>query len=388
MNNLKTIENGGFPINLNDIRWIFGQDTYTGGIYQVLNNMLRQLGDNFIVYGCADLGANIGAGLIMLDGELIYVDQHAWTDSYFVKVITYDSDGLKVFQDATPPSGHDTYEKVRATVTAGSGSLNWNIANVSGRFEHIVKTQISNFISTKRETIKGRSINFPNVTEITLTATKKIILTSGAGNMYVVKSDGSTHVTLEKIEDSVTFASSGEEILLHIKSTSDPILINSGSGTSDITTPKGTSCIVQPDTIIRLQSHNNSWIILSTSKPLLDVPYIDMSGVTTYTKTVKKIIEIGAWNMVSTEAKGIPHGLTDIMKVVSIACMIKHDNSTTNLINLESMHMTSNGLMNGSIIELDATQIFLKRYDGGLFNSVGYDDGTMNRGWVIIEYML
>ena len=52
MNTLKSTDLGGFPFKLNDIRFIFGQGSYTGGIYQTLNSLLRTLGDNFIVYGC------------------------------------------------------------------------------------------------------------------------------------------------------------------------------------------------------------------------------------------------------------------------------------------------------------------------------------------------
>jgi hypothetical protein len=120
MNKLYDLDNGGFPYQLNDLRWLLGQGTSDAGIYQAINMMLRSLGDDFIVYGCVLTSTTISEGLIMLAGELIHVDSHPITDTNFVKVETFNPSGSKVFRDTNT---HDTYKEIRATVTASSGGF-------------------------------------------------------------------------------------------------------------------------------------------------------------------------------------------------------------------------------------------------------------------------
>jgi len=110
----------GIPHNWEDLYWITGQGSYDGGIIKAIEGILSEFGDNFIVQGCVKTGSNYTAGWIFLDGELIKVDAHAATNTYWQKVTTYNSDGNK----QTQLSGTvDIYQKNRATASAASGSM-------------------------------------------------------------------------------------------------------------------------------------------------------------------------------------------------------------------------------------------------------------------------
>jgi hypothetical protein len=139
MNRFITSYNKGEPIVLNDIRWALGSEEYLdAGIIQAIEGILLNWGTDFIVQGCTPSGApgNITEGWIMLNSELIKVDAHAGTNNFYAKVVTYDSDGSKTFQDGTV---NDTYEKTRATSSAGSGTLQYN----GDRFEDVILANLS-----------------------------------------------------------------------------------------------------------------------------------------------------------------------------------------------------------------------------------------------------
>jgi len=363
MNLFKTTELGGLPLNLNDFRFIFGQDTYTGGIYQVLNSMLRRFGNNFIIYGCEVSGTDITAGLVMLDGELLFVDLHAFgANTHFAKVTTYHADGLKVFEDNTPPTGHDTYQKDRATVSAVVGTVA--------------------FATMPR--LKGRGENYLNVTTITLTASKLITITPNNGNIYNIKSDGSTHVELSGIIDTSTKVE-GEEIYIKIDSTSDPIIINVGTAAGEINGFKGLKCIATAGTIMKLiYSQGGVWYVKSASKALLTTPYKDAAGITTYKRTLTKIIELGDWNMDATTNVDVAHGLTG-SKIIDVRTKIFRNAPSGGLsYNLESA-IANDGVVDGVII-WDDTHIYNNRKTGGNFDIANFNSTSFNRGLIYIIY--
>jgi hypothetical protein len=88
----------------------------------------------------------------------------------------------------------------------------------------------------------------------------------------------------------------------------------------------------------------------------------------------KKIINIGDWNMVSTVAVSIAHGL-DYTKIKSVSATIRNDNQISHYSLFES----------GTVRWADTT-ITLGRATGGQFDSSQFDSIGFNRGWVIIDY--
>jgi len=387
MNVLRTIDEGGFPFKLDDLRFVFGQETYSnsGGLYNVLSKMLLTLGTDFIVYGCENLGAGIcGEGLIMLNGQLLFVDEHTTTDVYFTKVTTYHADGLKTFQDA---SLHNTYEQNRGVGNALSGTLTWNTGL---RYEQIVKTNLlnKNFTYEQKETIKGRIINFPNPTTITLTATKNVEIVSSLGNLYIIKSDASTYVELSTItESSIPSYVAGEEIFIKVHSASQPILINNTAGANKITTPTKSKVLAVAGTILKLQADADfNWKIMSSSIKLSDVVYVDMAAATTAVKLTTKVIEIGNWNMDTTDGLNVAHGL-DQSKIRTVNVVIRNDSAQGSLSKSLDEGVNDLNTTRQGFYYINDSNILLKRLTGGLWDTDEFDEVSgYNRGWITITY--
>lgn len=124
MNRLKTLDNGGFPFVLDDLR--FMDDAVRDAIQKLIIG-LNSGGLNCIVQGMAvtpGIGANenIAAGYLMYDGELLRVDDHT-TGS--IDVADYqrliieenaDPEGTKTFEDG---GTHETYILRRARLESG-----------------------------------------------------------------------------------------------------------------------------------------------------------------------------------------------------------------------------------------------------------------------------
>lgn len=124
MNRLITSSVGGFPLVLDDLRFVWGQGDNAQGIYQALNNLLRNFGEDFIVQGAEESSGNIAEGWVILDGELFKVDAHnRGSNTHYSKVITFDDAGDKIFQNGTSAQ---TYQLNRAVVNVTSGNLPFN----------------------------------------------------------------------------------------------------------------------------------------------------------------------------------------------------------------------------------------------------------------------
>jgi hypothetical protein len=99
---------------------------------------------------------------------------------------------------------------------------------------------------------------------------------------------------------------------------------------------------------------------------------------------LKKIVNIGEWNMDATSAIGVAHGLT-LTKIVSISVLIRSDSDSL----YKPLEFAStNGISDGCYY-LDGTNVTMTRLASGGFDSSGYDAtaGTVaNRGYIVIEY--
>jgi len=95
-------------------------------------------------------------------------------------------------------------------------------------------------------------------------------------------------------------------------------------------------------------------------------------------------INIGDWNMDSTDTKSIAHGLSNYKKVRSISVIIRDDADSYYQSLIEVYYST--GANFGGSIYFDATNITLTRVIGGTFDSTSYDATSYNRGWITIEF--
>ena len=91
-----------------------------------------------------------------------------------------------------------------------------------------------------------------------------------------------------------------------------------------------------------------------------------------------KTVEIGSWDMETNNLISVTHGLSVAPSSVrEISALIRSDNG----VNVFSFEIASNFINYGS------TTILMGRTDLGLFDSSAFNDGSINRGFVIIRHV-
>lgn len=129
--------------------------------------------------------------------------------------------------------------------------------------------------------------------------------------------------------------------------------------------------------------HRQDKFVLSNAASGSGIADFDDSTVKRKIKTKK--ISIGSWNMASDANKSVAHGLSAIeWRTIGIKSItiFKDDLSTNDVLVILN---TPSGTASG-VINYDSTNINLTRATGGSFDSAQYNDGTMNRGFILIEY--
>lgn len=122
MNRLKTTDNGGFPLELDDLRW---QEEAVRDAFKGLTSFLER--DNIILSGVVISGMGTAnttwtEGYVLINGEVCKVDASATPlntvnqvfSTYIEVVVEYDPNGLETFENNV---AYDTYEKRKATIT-------------------------------------------------------------------------------------------------------------------------------------------------------------------------------------------------------------------------------------------------------------------------------
>ncbi len=100
------------------------------------------------------------------------------------------------------------------------------------------------------------------------------------------------------------------------------------------------------------------------------------------------IINIGDWNMDTTQDLTVPHGIADFKKIRSIKVMIRND-ADDSYKPLDCVISSSNNKPMGGVISFDSTNVYLTRgTDPSGFNNTDYNSTSYNRGYIIIEYAL
>lgn len=125
MNRLKTTDTGGFPLRLDDFRWLdeAEREAFLGVVKTLIGDE-----EQCILYGCEitiepGTGWDCTEGFVFFNDEIYYVAAH-WVDwptdpysLYFEEDIDHDSDGYKVFENT---GTHETYEIRRAKLNTGA----------------------------------------------------------------------------------------------------------------------------------------------------------------------------------------------------------------------------------------------------------------------------
>ena len=96
-----------------------------------------------------------------------------------------------------------------------------------------------------------------------------------------------------------------------------------------------------------------------------------------------KVVKIGDWNMDTTAAVTVAHGVTN-SKIRSVSAMIRNDADSN--YNLLSFVDASTVAAQGGIGAYNAGNISLVRLTGGAFDSASFAATGYNRGWITIVY--
>jgi len=97
-----------------------------------------------------------------------------------------------------------------------------------------------------------------------------------------------------------------------------------------------------------------------------------------------KILNIGTWDMDATASVSVAHGVT-LSKIRTINVIIQEDGlaTTYDMASAESKEDAATGSKGYSA---DSTNIVLNRLTGGKFDINLFDDTSINRGWITIQY--
>ncbi|MCK5611980.1 hypothetical protein KAR91_59470 [Candidatus Pacearchaeota archaeon] len=100
---------------------------------------------------------------------------------------------------------------------------------------------------------------------------------------------------------------------------------------------------------------------------------------------VKKIFDIGDWNMDTTVSVSVAHGI-DFTQIRSASIFIQDDGSTTfsDLIRITG----ATGVVAGGGAVCDATNVILERTTGGAYDNASYDSTSFNRGYITLEFTM
>ena len=91
----------------------------------------------------------------------------------------------------------------------------------------------------------------------------------------------------------------------------------------------------------------------------------------------RKVIDIGDWNMDSTESVNVAHGVTST-KIKKVDVMIRLDGGNY----CYPIDVLGGGYWGIALY----SNIHLERTAGGFFDNVNFDSTSFNRGWIVIEY--
>ena len=106
-----------------------------------------------------------------------------------------------------------------------------------------------------------------------------------------------------------------------------------------------------------------------------------------FSELKKKVIEIGAWDMDSSASRDITHGVSNAANIRSVEVVIQSD--------IGSIFDFKNPVILGGFEEnmqasiswgSSSAVITLRRLDSGYYDSLNFDDTSINRGWLTITY--
>ena len=305
---------------------------------------------NYIIVGCEividpGVDATITEGYIWLNGEVMFVEAqvvaHISSDQYFyTKETTYDPNGDKVYNDLV---ARQTWQINRGKLTNGTGApLPDTVLDAEG-FRMPDKI---------RQIIEGNLLEF-NAQSITIDPRDEIIKAgiSGAGN------------TWQFVVPDTTQIASTEMFFLHFFDHAP----GTGFGTYEIRTTGGflITTIFEPTFLIYVNDKG-------TIKEFFRLSLVPEGAPIE--------IQLGPWNMDLTASISVAHGQANKEAIRSVQATIFNDAG-------DLLYSFSNN--NGGWFTWNDTHVILEREgtggsNTGHFDSADFNDGVINRGFLLI----
>lgn len=173
MKKILTSFTGGMPLLQNDLKFL--QESYT----EITIQLMRALSDTvyvpIILYGCVYNGTSISGGAIYYNSAFYNIlGSNGSGTLYFHDVISYQSDGIKLFKNGINRS---VYEVKSGTITTSpTGGSTFNIPYTTCvRVEDLLGTKLKNTNNLATDTIMG-FVQIATAAEVSLaTDTQKSI---------------------------------------------------------------------------------------------------------------------------------------------------------------------------------------------------------------------
>ena len=346
MTNRKIWFTGGEPdVNIDDLQRnvdaVFRGFDAMFGAFNIGTNL------NYIIVGCdlvidPGVDATVTEGYIWLNGEILRVDAQvaAYVSSdqyYYVKDVTYDPNGDKVYNDLV---ARETWQVNRGVLTNGTGApLPANVLDAEG---FTMPDKIKQIIEGNLIEFDAQSIAIQNEDELIKAGI------SGAGNTWIIT-----------VPDTNQIAST-EVFFLHFHDHAP----GTGYGVYEIRTTLG-------------------FLITTITEPTI-MMYVNDQG------TIKEFwryslvpigapiqINLGPWDMDGTAAITIPHGQASKEVIRSVQATIFNDAGDT-------LYSFSNNT--GGYFAWNDINVILTREGGGasLFDNANFNDGVIDRGFLLV----
>ncbi len=101
----------------------------------------------------------------------------------------------------------------------------------------------------------------------------------------------------------------------------------------------------------------------------------------------REIVNIGNWDMDATASVVVNHPFADKNDFRAVTAMIVND-AGDNVYMIDSYSTTlADGRMNGGVGVITDASITLHRTPSADFDGTAFNDGAINRGWIVIEYL-
>lgn len=213
-------------------------------------------------------------------------------------------------------------------------------------------------------------------------STNKII-----GDITSINSNG-THTVYAFQKYSVVLLETGVTTLTINAGTgvneTTKLLIQNNTGVTVTLTTSVTISLADEQTILLFYNTDTSaFEVIVQDKAIIE--HIDTTPTTTYRVYREKIIEIGDWNMNTTASVTVAHGLgADYKKIRPPLSVMIRDDADDFYIPIYGAEAA--GHISGTAQIGDSTNVTLARITGGLFDNVGYQATSYNRGWIYILY--